>query len=210
MAWMPSGLVAATVFFAGAACAPAALDPMATPTTGGTPSSLAALAGPSTRLIVGSNAGAVINGASGRVSVFEQDPGELVDAAAAASMPACSVELRRLATGSQPADLEAIAIEDAVADCDGFDYGFVLDQLSASKLPTSLVLIGTNAAIRMGGTDHGFAYYYDQDVIRLLRAARKLYIPACIVVPDALEIPLYPEGHTTGLSIDEARARCGR
>jgi hypothetical protein len=94
-------------------------------------------------------------------------------------------------------------------DCGRFDFGYVFDQLAASQLPSSRVVIGTNAGVRMGGTDRGFGTYYDEDVVRLLRAARKLYIRACVVVPKALAIPLFPEGQTSGVTIEEALAGCG-
>ena len=215
-----SGLVAAVVLAAVGACAPRELDPVGTPTTGPTPNagtagggslatSIGALAGPNTRMIVGSNAGAVIDADEGSVALFEATPDALVAAAAAASMPVCSVELERLVTASQAAGPGAITVEDAMIDCAGFDYGYVLDQLSVGRLPSSRVVIGANAGISMGAADRGFAYYYDEDVIRLLRAARKLYIPACLVMPKALAIPLFPEGQTSGLTIEEALASCG-
>jgi len=214
-------LVAALV--AAAACAPRELDPVGMPTTGGTPNgpnlgtaaggslaaSIAARAGPNTRMIVGSNAGALIDDHAGSLAVFEQKPGALVEAAAASAMPVCSVEPQRLVTASQAAGPEAITVEDAMIDCGRFDFGYVFDQLAASQLPSSRVVIGTNAGIRMGGTDRGFGYYYDEDVVRLLRAARKLYIRACVVVPKALAIPLFPEGQTSGVTIEEALAGCG-
>jgi hypothetical protein len=209
-------LVAALL--AAAACAPRELDPMGTRTTGTAPNAgvsptvaIAALAGPNTRMIVGSKGGAVIDAAAdeGSVAVFEQAPGALVAAAAAAAMPVCSVEPQRLVTASQAAGPQAITVEAAMVDCAAFDYGYVFDQLSTGRLPSSRVIIGANAGIRMGAADRGLAYYYDEDVIRLLRAARKLYIRACVVLPDALAIPLFPEGQTSGVTIEEALARCG-
>jgi hypothetical protein len=197
------------VFLAAAACAPRPLEPGERPITGGLPESLAALAGPDTRLIVGSNAGVVIDDGRDRVTLLEQDPGALVAAAATVSMPACSVELQRLVTASQAAGPDTITIDAAVADCDGYDFGFVFNQLAASKTPASRVIIGANTAVRMGGTDRGFGYYYDEDSVRLLRAARRLYIPACIVVPDALALGRFPGNLAPGLTIEEALARCG-
>jgi hypothetical protein len=213
-------LVAALV--AAAACAPRELDPVGAPMTGGTPNAgtasggspaaaIGALAGPNARMIVGSNAGAVIDGDAdeGSVAMFEQAPGALVAAAAAAAIPVCSVEPQRLVTASQAAGPEALTVEDAMIDCGRFDFGYVFDQLAAGQLPSSRVVIGTNAGIRMGGSDRGLGYYYDEDVVRLLRAARKLYIPACVVIPKALAIPLFPEGQTSGVTIEEALAGCG-
>jgi hypothetical protein len=209
MSGASSGLVAAGLFLGAAACAPRALEPGEHPITGGLPGSLAALAGPDTRLIVGSNGGAVIDDGRGRVTTFEQDPGALVAAAATVAIPTCSVELRRLVTAWQAGGPDAISIDEAVADCDGFDFGFVFDQLAASKTPASRVIIGANTAVRMGGTDRGFGYYYDEDSVRLLRAARRLYIPACIVLPDALALGRFPGNLDPGLTVEEALARCG-
>jgi hypothetical protein len=215
-----SGLVAVVLAAAGA-CAPGALDPVGTSTTEGAPNggtsaggsltaSIAALARPHTRMIIGSNAGAVIDTDEGTVAVFEATPDALEAAAAAAAMPVCSVELQRLVTASQAAGPGALTVEDALAECERFDFGYVRDQLAAGKLPSSLVLIGTNVGIRMGGSDRGFAYYYDEDAVRLLRAARTLYVPACIVVPQTLQVPMLPGGFTPGLSMEDALARCGR
>jgi hypothetical protein len=199
---------AAVAVLAAAACAPRDLEPVERPITGDLPGSLTALAGPNTRLIVGRNGGAAINGDDGRVRVFAIDPGTLVAAAATVTMPVCSVELQRLVTSSHVAGPDEITVGDAAAACDGFDLRDVVVRLGQQKTAASKVVIGTNVGISMGGTDLGINYYWDEDVVRLLRASRKLYVSACVVVPETLAWEPYEGMVEPGLTIEEALARC--
>jgi hypothetical protein len=160
-------------------------------------------------MIVGANASAVIDTYDGSTALYERDPGGLVAAAAADGMPVCSVELQRLVTASQPAGPGVISVEEALIECGRLDLRDMLDRLSASKLPSSRVIIGTNVGLTMGGSDRETVAYFDDDVVRLLRAARQLYIRACIVVPETLQVETFPGNVSPGLSIEEALARCG-
>jgi hypothetical protein len=175
-----------------------------------TRATLQALAGPSTLVVVGAHQGAAARTRTGGVQFFDQQPGSLVDAAAAIHMPVCSVELDDLAAPSAPADGTGVAIDAALAECDRNDLGDMLDRLNGLKTDATVVIIAANAGITVRSTNNGVNYFYDADIVRLLRAARKLYVAACVIAPSSLAIPTYPQGQRQGLSVDQALASCGR
>ena len=210
-------LCVAAVLLVAAGCGPRALDPAAAPTTTGGSSNpddiaatLRAVAGPDALMIVGINAGAVTGTRDASARLFEQAPGALVEAAKAVQMPVCSVEFQKLATPSAAGDPEAMTIDDALYFCGHDDLTLMLARLGALATPATVVIIAANTAITVRTTNNGINYFYDGDIIRLLRAARRLYVPVCVIAPDALGVPTYPEGQTPGLSINEALVRCGR
>ena len=209
------------MLFAAAGCGPRALDSAAPPPTGGSsnPDDIAAAlqvaATSETLLIVGTNGGVLVRTRDGGVRVFERDPDTLVAAAMAVSVPTCSVEFGKLIAPSgggapEAVSPEILAIDAALAICDGDDIGEMTSRLTALKTASTVVVIASNTAITVHSTNNGINYFYGADIVRLLRAARKLYVPACVIAPDALGIPIYPEGTSPGLTIEEALARCGR
>ena len=185
--------------------------PLPTPSPNTLIASLKSLSGPSSLLVVGTNAGAVARTPDGAVQFFQTDPETLVEAAAVIQMPVCSVELQALAvstTGGGTTD--GMTIDAALAECDQADFGTMLDELNALKTASTVVVIAANTAITVHSTNGGINYFYGDDIVRLLRAARKLYVTACVIAPESLALPTYPEGQTAGLSIDAALASCGR
>jgi hypothetical protein len=167
------------------------------------------LAGPDQLLIVGTNSGVVTPiSTPGPFTAFVNDPETLVEAAAAARMPVCSVEFHALALGETVGDV--ITVPDALDTCLKEDLQDMLARLGSLQTSSTVVVIASNAAITVHSTNGGINFFYDTDIVRLLHAARKLYVPVCEVMPQALALPTPPAGQTPGLSVDEALASCGR
>ena len=229
-----SGWWAVTLAIVVGGCAPRALEPTAGSTgsssdsstgssTGGSPNpgdiivrpppdlvtSLRLLNHAYTKMVLGTNAGAVV-ARDGITTIFEDDADALAEAAATVGMSVRSVELRRIVTPSTPGDPEALTIAAALDEYDSVDLADMVARLNALKTASTVVIIAANTAVTVRSTNNGINFFYDDDIIRLLRAARQLYVAACIVIPDSLAVPTYPTGQTSGLSIDAALARCGR
>ena len=161
-------------------------------------------------MIVGSNGGAVTRMPARDVHPFAADPGQLVAAAAAAGMPVCSVELEALALSANVDDA-TVSIDDALARCNRSDrLGDMFERLNGLRTPETVVIIAGNTGATVRSTNGGINSFYGEDILRLLWAARKLYVSACVVAPSDLALATYPEGQTPGLSIDAALAACGR
>ena len=198
-----------------AGCAPGALDSsggnpgQSQPQSGDLVTRLKDLSGPDALLIVGTNGGVVPPKDYGPVPAFADDPGTLVKAAAVVGMPVCSVEPQALAGASTSLPLTGMTTPDAETACKNDDLGDMLDRLGGLKTDATVVVVAANAAITVHSTNNGINYFYDADIGRLLRAARRLYVAACIVTPDDLALPS-PGGQLPGLSVDEALARCGQ
>jgi len=143
------------------------------------------------------------------LQLFE-DPETLVEAAAMAGMPVCSVEYQALTLDPTLADATTLTVSQAVDGCLKEDLGDMIARVAALKTPETVVVIAANAAITVHSTNGGINYFYGADMLQLLHAARKLYVPACLIAPQALALPTYPQGQTPGLSVDEALATCGR
>ena len=220
------GAVAAAVLVA-IGCTPAPLDPNGNPngnpTTGGTTgqggapestlvATLRALAAePGRQVIIGTNGGMVVAAASDAIALFAgTDPEALMEAAAVVGLPVCSVEPQSLTFTSVTSNATGLSTLDATAFCASDNLTEMIDRLNGLKTPELVVVIAANTAITVHSTNGGINAYYDDDIGRTLRAARRLYIPACIVAPDALALPTPPSGQTPGLSTAEALARCGR
>jgi hypothetical protein len=168
--------------------------------------------GPGKLLVIGTNGGVVTSSTTndGTGLVLPQDAETLDEAAAAAGLPVCSVEFQGLTRDRAAADANTLAVQDAVDACLQEDLTDMLGRLGGLKTPSTVVVIASNTAITFHSTNNGINYFYDADMVRLLHAARALYVPACVVAPDALAAPTYPEGQTPGLSVEDALARCGR
>jgi len=173
---------------------------------------LKANAGPDKLLMIGTNAGLVTSTQSANAPALQlfEDPETLVEAAAMAGMPVCSVEYQALTLDPTLADATTLTVSQAVDGCLKEDLGDMLARVAALKTPETVVVIAANAAITVHSTNGGINYFYDADMLQLLHAARKLYVPACLIAPQALALPTYPQGQTPGLSVDEALATCGR
>jgi hypothetical protein len=205
---------AAALLIVAGGCGPRALDPAGAPATGGSSNpddvaaAIRAVAGPGALMIVGVNAGAVTRTPHGAAAVFEGDPDTLARAAMAVGMSICSVEFQKLVTPAVQGDPDAITIDDARAICDGDSLSDMVARLGSLKTASTAVIVAINTAITVYSTNHGINYFYDGDIIRLLRAARQLYVPVCVIAPDALSVATYPEGSSPGVTIEEALARC--
>lgn len=210
--------VVTTVIFAGG-CEGRPLDPgggtaaTATAPPEDTSAALKALAGPNTLLVVGTHAGVAARAPGGSARYFVHGPEQLVEAAAPLQMPVCSVEPQDLvvpdaaARGDVPS--AGMSLDTALAACDREDLGDMLIRLGELKTPATVVVIAGNTAITVHSTNGGINYFYDTDIIRLLHSARKLYVPVCVIAPDLLSVPMNG-GESTGVSINDALARCGR
>ena len=208
-------------------CTPANLDSNGNqngnPTTGGTTgqggapestlvATLRALAAePGRQVIIGTNGGMVVPAGSDAIALFAgTDPEALMEAAAAVGLPVCSVEPQALTFTSDTSDATGLSTPGATAFCASDNLDEMIGRLNGLKTPEMVVVIAANGAITVHSTNGGINVYYDDDIGRTLRAARRLYIPACIVTPDVLSMPTPPSGETPGLSTAEALARCGR
>jgi hypothetical protein len=171
---------------------------------------LKGLVGPGTQLIVATNGGVVTRAAYGPIPTFpDRDPETLVEAAAVVGMPVCSVEPLALAFASATSTAAELSTPDAQAMCVNDDLGDMLGRLSSLKTEATVVVVAANTAITVHSANNGINYFYDLDIGRLQRAARRLYVPVCIVSPDVLALPS-PGGQLPGLSIEDALASCGR
>lgn len=224
--------LAAAVVLLAVGCGTRALDPGMDPKTtgkttgmttgtagqGGAPNpdpgtdlvaALQAIAGPDQLLIVGVTGGAVTSASShGPTYTFVRDPEALVEAAAVVHMRVCSVEFQALTLGP-PGDVSTLAVSDALDVCLKEDLGDMPTRLAALQTPSLVVVVAPNTAITVHSTNNGINYFYDADIIRLLHAARELYVPVCFVMTGPLALPT-PQGQSAGASVDEALAACGR
>jgi len=215
-AWVTAGLL-----LLGVGCGTRVLDPGTGAGTGtstggsGAPpedaivAALRDLGGPDTRMIVGTNAGWVPRAPSGEIRTFREDPETLVEAAAVVGMPVCSVEFNGLAIDSINGDATSLTYPQAAEACGSENLGDMLDRLNGLKTPSTVVVVAGNTAVTDRSTNGGINYFYDADITRLTHAARKLYVPVCVISPESLALPTYPQGQTPGLSVDEALAACG-
>ncbi|HMF44677.1 MAG TPA: hypothetical protein VKQ32_28575 [Polyangia bacterium] len=206
-------------------CGARALDPGVNPPTTGTAGqgmqpdpgpmtdligALKALTGPDQLLVLGSNAGAVTSiSTPGPFTGFLRDPETLDEAAAVVGMPVCSVEFQSLTFGETASDPSMLTVPAALDTCLKEDLQPMLETLGALKTPSTVVVIAANTGITDHSTNNGINFYYDADIVRLLHSARKLYVPVCNIAPQTLSLPS-PQGQTTGVSIEDALASCGR
>jgi hypothetical protein len=196
------------------------MDPMGTGGTGTSPppdpvgatdlvSQLKAVAGPDQLLIVGTNQGAVTPiSTRGPFTAFAADPESLTEAARVVGMPVCSIEMQALAVAGN-SDATTMTVPDALDQCLKEDLQDMLARLGSLMTSSTVVVVAANTAITVHSTNGGINYFYNADIVGLLHAARKLYVPVCVVAPESLALPT-PEGQTPGLSVDEALASCGR
>jgi hypothetical protein len=197
------------------ACGARPLDPnggqIATPPpTSDDIAALRAVSGPDALLIVASNAGVVTGAPDGAPHVFEKDPGTLVSAAATVGMRVCSVEPVTIPAQNRVPDHQwVVSVAGAMDICATFDYGDMIARLSGLKSASTVVIAAANTAITVRSTNGGINYFYDDDILRLWRAARALYVPVCVIVPDPLALPTPPAGQTAGPTVDEALRLCG-
>jgi hypothetical protein len=211
--------VVGATFLAAIGCTPAPLDPTGNPGTAGQPpttgvdlvTALRAETGPGRQLILAANGGVVDRSDTGRLGVFaDTDPEALMEAAAVVGLPTCSIEPQALAFPAVTSGPDGLTTPDAAWYCASDDLAEMTQRLNGLKTPQLVVVIAANTAITVHSTNGGINYFYDGDIGRLLRTARRLYVPACIVAPDILALPTAYSGTTAGLSADEALARCGR
>ena len=171
---------------------------------------LQGLAQPGRKVIVGTNGGVVVSAGFGAISVFSgRDPEALMGAAAVVNLPVCSVEPQALAFASATSGATGLSTPDAMAFCASDDLTEMIGRLNGLKTPELVVVIAANTGITFHSTNNGVNFFYDADIGRLLRASRRLYVPACIVTPDVLSLP-NGTGESPGLTVAEALARCGR
>jgi hypothetical protein len=217
-----SAAMVVAMLLAAIGCTPATLDPNGDPGTAGAagqPSTtgvdlvtaLQANTGPGRQLILGTNGGVVDRSDTGRLGVFaDLDPEALMEAAAVVDLPVCSVEPQSLVFPPAASGPDGLSTADAATFCAFDDLTEMTQRLNGLQTPQLVVVIAGNTAITVHSTNGGINFFYDDDIGRLLRTARRLYVPACIVAPDALALPTAYSGTTAGLSVDQALARCGR
>jgi hypothetical protein len=222
--WLLAAVLVAHVAIVG--CEARQLDPGANPTTGtggqagGRPisppppeidlaSMLKQVSGPDQLLILGVSGGAVTSVSTrGPVYPFVGDPEALDEAAAVVGMRVCSVEFQQLTLGP-PGDVSTLAVSDALDMCLKEDLGDMPARLASLRTPSTVVVVAPNTAITIHSTNNGVNAFYDTDIVRLLHAARELYVPVCFVTTGQLAGPT-PDGQSAGVSIEDALAACGR
>ncbi len=174
------------------------------------PTDLASLAGPMTLMIVATNAGVLVGTPAGDSQFYDNgDPGKLAMAAATAGIPVCSIELGMLVTPPAPAGAVAQSVAAAMDQCSHQNLTSDLAELRQLQTPSTVVIVGANAAETVGSTNNGVNYFYGADVLGMLHAARTLDVTACVVAPQNISLPMYPLGATPGVSIPQALASCG-
>jgi hypothetical protein len=174
---------------------------------------LSSIAGPDTTVVVGSDVSTVVGAAHGSAPTYgPADAQALVAAAARLAVPVCSVEPNSLGDAMPGATYGTVPGAAAVDFCrqDRQANSDIFATLEALKTPSTVVVVAANTAITVHSTNNGINFFYDRDVFRLLRAARVLYVPVCLVIPQEISLPTYPSGNTPGLSVDDALASCAR
>lgn len=222
--------VAAAALIGAIGCSPGALDPKGDPMTGGTTggasggtagtgqggapaddlaAQLKLLAVPGRQVITATNGGAVMDDSF--YALFEgRDPEALMEAAASAGLPVCSIEPQALTFMSATSDGTGLSLADAKAFCSMDDLATMTQWLGSLKTPQLVVVVAANAGITFHSTNNGINFVYGDDIPKLVRTARRMYVPVCDVRPDVLSLPTPPSGESPGLSVDQALARCGR
>ncbi len=169
---------------------------------------LAPLVGPSTRMIIGATASAVLDMPGDAVQLFVGDPGTMASTAAEVGMPVCSIEPDTLQTPPMPSDVVSWSLLSAQQTCASDQLDDMLAKLRLLQTPSTVVIVAANTAATVHSTNNGINFFYDLDILRMLHAARQLNVTACVVAPNDLALPTPPSGQTPGLSIDEALASC--
>jgi hypothetical protein len=172
-------------------------------------SQLKAMAAPGRQLFIGINGGAV---AGDDFSYYfpGYDPEALMEAAASAGLPVCSIEPQLLAFTSMVSDAAGLSTADAAAFCAMDDLATMTQWLGSLKTPQLVVVAAANTGITVHSTNNGINFVYGNDIDKLVRTARRMYVPVCDVRPDVLSLPTPPDGESPGLSVDQALASCGR
>jgi hypothetical protein len=193
------------------------MDPNAPPTPPSTPtttmgdslSNLGSLVGSQSLMIIATNASALVRGPTDDVHFFNNQPGEVAAAAASVHLPVCSVELDALVVPPAPAGDVAASVTAARAKCAQEDLTSMLTELRALQTRSTEVIVGANAAETWHSTNNGVNYFYGDDVLGMLHAARQMNVPACVVAPGDISLPMYPGGQTPGVSLADALQGCG-
>jgi hypothetical protein len=173
------------------------------------PADLRTLAGPMSLMIVASNAGVLVGTSMGDAHFYNDDPGKLAMAAATARIPVCSIELGMLVTPPAASDAVAQSVAAAMTECSHQNLTSDLAELRMLQSPSTVVVVGANAAETVGSSNNGVNYFYGADILGMLHAARALDVTACVVAPQNIALPMYPMGATSGVSIPQALASCG-
>jgi hypothetical protein len=178
-------------------------------TMGHSLSDLGSFVGPQSLMIIGTNASALIGAPVDGVLFFQDQPGEVAAAAASAHVAVCSVELDALVVPpARAADITA-SLAAARARCAQEDLTRMLAELGGLQTSATEVIVGANAAEIWHSTNGGINYFYGDDVLGMLHAARQMNVLACVVAPGDISIPMYPMGETPGVSLADALAGCG-
>jgi hypothetical protein len=192
------------------------MDPSAGMMSGTTPAStsdslsdLASISAPPSLMVLGSNGGVLTGTKDSTPHYFKQDPGAVAAAAFAAHISICPVELDELVMPPAPSSDVVASLEAELSECDLAVGPFALTELRQLQTPTTVVIVGANATETWHTTNNGVNYFYGNDVLYMLRAARVLNVSACVVAPADIALPMAPSGQTPGVSIADALAGCG-
>ena len=210
-------LIALAVVIAVLAACSSEMDPNAPPTPPSTStttmddslSNLGLLVGSQSLMIIATNASALVGGPTDDVHFFDNQPGEVAAAAASVHLSVCSVELDALVVPPAPASEVAASLSAARAKCVQEDLTSMLAELHALQTRSTEVIVGANAAETWHSTNNGVNYFYDDDVLGMLHAARQMNVLACVVAPGDISLPMYPAGQTPGMSLADALQGCG-
>jgi hypothetical protein len=161
-------------------------------------------------MIIGATASAVLDTPDASVRFFVGDPGTMASTSAQAGIPVCSIELDTVQTPPMPDDVVTTSLMSAVQACANDRLDDMLAELRQLQTPSTVLIVAANVAATVHSTNNGINYFYDTDILRMLHAARQLNVTTCVVAPNALSLPTFPQGQTAGLSIDDALASCSR
>jgi hypothetical protein len=187
------------------------MPPSTTTTTmGDSLSDLGSVAGSMRMIVLAANGGTLMGANDLQLHFYKQDPGTIAAAAFAAHIPLCPVELDNLPMPPLANDDEVVnSLQAELQKCDLAVSPTARMTLSALQTPSTVVIVGANAAEIWHTTNNGVNYFYGDEILFMLHAARELNVTACVVAPADIALPMAPSGQTPGVSIADALAGCG-
>ncbi len=172
-------------------------------------SALTSVADSKSLMLLGTNGGALAGALDGSMHFYDQDPGTIAAAAFAAHISVCSIELDGLIMPPRSNSDLAASLAAGIAKCNQEASPDMLAKLGQLQTPTTVVIVGANAAETWHTTNNGVNDFYGDQILGMLHAARTLNVSACVVAPADLSLPMSPTGQTPGLSIADALTGCG-
>ena len=172
-------------------------------------SDLSLVTGPASMLILAANGGELVGAVDGGLHYYVQDPGSIASAAFTAHVSVCPVEFDNLVLPPAASTDVVNSLNTEFKKCDTAVSPTARTTLMQLKTPSTVVIVGANAAATWHTTSNDVSYFYGDDILFMLHAARQLNVSACVVAPSDIALPMAPSGMTAGVSIADALAGCG-